>query len=79
MRMNYVLPIGALSATSLATCGIPYPASKVNGTLLNTVVLDMGTDASNVTAPQYNQYFSQGSALEGTEAIVASGNFFISE
>ncbi|KAK6193298.1 hypothetical protein LQW54_012599 [Pestalotiopsis sp. IQ-011] len=66
-----------LPAGGLAACGTPYPASQVNGTLLRAVVLDMGADAANVTASQYDQCFSQGSALDGVEAAIAAGHFYI--
>lgn len=69
--------LAMLPATSLAACGTAYSANQIDGTLLRAVVLDMGTDAANVTAVEYDQYFEQGSALEGVEAIIASGQFYI--
>ncbi|KAF7194563.1 hypothetical protein HII31_04069 [Pseudocercospora fuligena] len=67
----------ALPATCLATCGTPYPSSQIDGTLVHSIVLDMGTDAANVTASQYDQYFTQDTALEGVKAIIASGNLYV--
>lgn len=79
MRFAHVSLIAMLPTISIATCGTPYTANSINGTLLYTVVLDMGNDAANVTASQYDPYFSQGNALEGVEAVIASGSFYISK
>ena len=45
--------------------------------LLRAIVLNMGTDSPTVTDPQYDKYFKNGSALNGVEAIIASGRFSI--
>lgn len=66
-----------LPAASLAACGTAYGANEIDGTLLRAIVLDMGTDAANVTATEYDQYFEQGTALEGVKAVIASGQFYI--
>ncbi|PSR82147.1 hypothetical protein BD289DRAFT_438131 [Coniella lustricola] len=67
-----------LPATGIAaSCGIPYPSSQIDGTLLYSVVVDIGTDAANVTASQYDKYFEQGSAVQGVDAVVAASQFYV--
>lgn len=77
MKFGDASVLAMLPAGGLAACGTAYRASQVNGTLLRAVVLDMGADAANVTASQYDQYFSQGSAVDGVEAVIAAGQFYI--
>lgn len=77
MKIADASVVAMLPATSLAACGTAYSANQINGTLLRAIVLDMGADAANVTASEYDQYFEQGSALEGVEAVIASGQFYI--
>ena len=77
MKIADASVLAMLPATSLAACGTAYSANQINGTLLRAIVLDMGADAANVTASEYDQYFEQGSALEGVEAVIASGQFYI--
>lgn len=77
MKIADASVLAMLPATGLAACGTAYSANQINGTLLRAIVLDMGTDAANVTASEYDQYFEQGSALEGVEAVIASGQFYI--
>ncbi|KAL1869167.1 hypothetical protein Daus18300_005704 [Diaporthe australafricana] len=77
MKITDASVLAMLPATSLAACGTAYGSNKIDGTLLRAVVLDMGTDAANVTATEYDQYFEQGSALEGVEAVIASSQFYI--
>ncbi|KAG6368958.1 hypothetical protein INS49_003177 [Diaporthe citri] len=77
MRLTDASVLAMLPATGLAACSTAYPADEISGTLLRTVVLDMGNDAANVTAAEYDQYFEQGSALEGVEAVIAASQFYI--
>lgn len=77
MRFTEASVLAMLPASGLATCGTAYPDSQVNGTLLRAIVLDMGTDAANVTAAQYDQYFKEGNALAGVEAVIAASQFYI--
>lgn len=35
------------------------------------------TTLANVAAAEYDQYFEQGSALEGVEAVIAASQFYI--
>ncbi|GKZ24243.1 hypothetical protein AbraIFM66951_002298 [Aspergillus brasiliensis] len=77
MRLANASILAMLPATGLAACGIPYSGDQINGTLLRTVVLDMGSDAANITATQYDQYFKQGSALEGVKTVIAASEFYI--
>lgn len=77
MKIADALVLAMLPAGSLAACGAAYGANQIDGALLRAIVLDMGTDAANVTATEYDQYFEQGSALEGVEAVIASGQFYI--
>lgn len=73
---NFTL-LPMLPSTILAACGTAYGANEIDGTLLRAIVLDTGTDAANVTATEYDQYFEEGSALEGVKAVIASGQFYI--
>ena len=77
MRLASASVLAMLPATGLAACGTAYSGNQINGTLLRTVVLDMGSDAANVTATQYDQYFKQGSALEGVKSVIAASEFYI--
>lgn len=78
MRLALAPILAMLSATgALADCGTAYPGTQVTGTLLRAIVLDMGTDAANVTATQYDDNFVEGSAVEGVAAVIAAGNFYI--
>lgn len=77
MRIAAASVLAMLSATGLAACGTGYSANQINGTLLRAIVLNMGTDAANVTAAEYDQYFEQGSALEGVEAVITASKFHI--
>ncbi|KAJ5716753.1 hypothetical protein N7488_002399 [Penicillium malachiteum] len=77
MRISKASVLAMLPATGLATCGTAYPGSQIDGTLLRAVVLDMGTDAANITAAQYEKYFKQGSALKGVESVIADSQFYI--
>lgn len=77
MRLADASVLAMLPATGLAACSTAYPANEISGTLLRTVVLDMGSDAANVTAAEYDEYFEQGSALEGVEAVIAASQFYI--
>lgn len=77
MRLAGASVLAMLPATGLAACGTAYSANQISGTLLRAIALDMGTEAANVTAAQYDQYFEQGTALEGVEAIVAASQFYI--
>lgn len=77
MRITDASVLAMLPATSLAACGTAYRTTQINGTLLRAIVLDMGTDAANVTAAEYDQYFEQESAIEGVEAIISSSQFYI--
>ncbi|KAH8657773.1 hypothetical protein BX600DRAFT_59002 [Xylariales sp. PMI_506] len=77
MRLARAAALTMLPAAGLAACGTAYSANQIDGTLLRAIVLDMGTDAANVTAAEYDQYFEQGSALEGVEAIIAASQFYI--
>lgn len=77
MKFSDVSILAMLPSTGLAACGAAYSSSKVDGTLLRAIVLDLGTDAANVTAAQYDQYFEQGSALEGVKALIAGGQFYV--
>lgn len=78
MKATTASAMAMLPATSLAqACGTAYPANEVDGTLVNALVIDMGSDAANITASQYDQYFSQGSAVDGVKAVLAAGNFYI--
>jgi hypothetical protein len=77
MRLADALAFAMLPAIGLAACGTAYSASQIEGTLLRAIVLDMGTDAANVTANEYDQYFEQKSALEGVEAVIAASQFYI--
>ncbi|KAF7539200.1 hypothetical protein G7054_g2376 [Neopestalotiopsis clavispora] len=79
MRLSEASALAMLPATSLAACGTAYSANQISGTLLRAIVLDMGTDAANVTAANYDQYFAQGSALEGVEAVIAASQFYINK
>ncbi|KAJ4289049.1 hypothetical protein N0V90_011391 [Kalmusia sp. IMI 367209] len=70
--------LAMLPATGLAACGTSYyTANQINGTLIHAIVLDIGTDAANVTDALYDQYFAQGSALEGVKAVIAGGQYYI--
>jgi hypothetical protein len=77
MKVADASVLAMLPATSLAACGTAYSANQIDGTLLRAIVLDMGADAANVTATEYDQYFEQGSAVEGVEAVIASNQFYI--
>ncbi|THV53171.1 hypothetical protein BGAL_0057g00110 [Botrytis galanthina] len=77
MKIADVTALAMLPSTGLAACGTAYSESQVDGTLLRAIVLDMGTDAANVTATQYDQYFEQGSALEGVKTLIAAGQFYV--
>ncbi|KUL81644.1 hypothetical protein ZTR_09381 [Talaromyces verruculosus] len=77
MKLANSSVLAMLPATGLAACGTVYLGNQINGTLLRAVVLDMGNDAANVTAAEYDQYFKQGSALEGVETIIAASQFYI--
>ncbi|KAF7949579.1 uncharacterized protein EAE97_003088 [Botrytis byssoidea] len=77
MKIADVTALVMLPSTALATCGTAYSSSKIDGTLLRAVVINMGTDATNITATQYDQYFEQGSALEGVKALIAAGQVYI--
>lgn len=78
MKLAKFLALAMLPATGLTSCGIAYSGNnQINGTLLRSVVLDMGTDAANVTAVEYDQYFQQGSALEGVKNVLAASQFYI--
>lgn len=77
MRLTNVSILALLPATGLAACGTAYSGSQIDGTLLRSVVLDMGTDASNITATEYDRYFKQGSALKGVKSVIADSQFYI--
>jgi hypothetical protein len=77
MRLAHASVLAMLPVTGLTACGTAYSGNQINGTLLRAAVLDMGTDAANVTAAEYDQYFKQGSALEGVEAVIAASQFYI--
>ncbi|PYH90695.1 hypothetical protein BO71DRAFT_333866 [Aspergillus ellipticus CBS 707.79] len=78
MRLANASALVMLPATGLAAaCGTAYSGDEINGTLLRSIVLDMGTDAANVTGAEYDQYFKQGSALKGVEAVIAASQFYI--
>ncbi|KAJ5281335.1 hypothetical protein N7478_006707 [Penicillium angulare] len=77
MRLANASVLAMLPATGLATCGTAYSGDQTSSTLLRTVVLDMGNDAANITATQYDKYFKQGSALKGVEAVIADSKFYI--
>lgn len=77
MRIADASVLAMLPAGGLAACGTAYLADQINGTLLRAIVLNMGNDAANVTATEYDQYFEQGSALEGVEAVIAASQFHI--
>jgi hypothetical protein len=77
MRRNTSV-LALLPTTGLAaTCGTAYPANEVDGTLVASIVLAMGTDAATMTDTQYDQYFSQGNATTGVAAVIAAGNFYL--
>ncbi|KAJ5727064.1 hypothetical protein N7493_004884 [Penicillium malachiteum] len=77
MRLSKASVLAMLPATGLATCGTAYSGNQIDGTLLRAVVLDMGNDAANITAAQYDKYFKQGSALKGVESVIADNQFYI--
>lgn len=77
MKIADASVLAMLPTTGLAACGTAYSANQINGTLLRAIVLDIGADAANVTASEYDQYSEQGSALEGVEAVIDSGQFYI--
>ncbi|RAH86270.1 hypothetical protein BO86DRAFT_435002 [Aspergillus japonicus CBS 114.51] len=77
MRLANASVLAMLPASGLAACGTAYPSSQIDGTLLHSVVIDMGTDAANITATQYDQYFKQASALKGVQAVIEDSQFYI--
>lgn len=77
MELTKFTLLAMLPSTILAACGTAYGANEIDGTLLRAIVLDMGTDAANVTATEYDQFFEEGSALEGVKAVIASGQLYV--
>ncbi|PYH43476.1 uncharacterized protein BP01DRAFT_402573 [Aspergillus saccharolyticus JOP 1030-1] len=77
MRLANASVLAMLPASGLAACGTAYEGSQIDGTLIHSVVIDMGTDAANITATQYDPYFKQGSALKGVKAVIEDSQFYI--
>ncbi|KAF7894379.1 uncharacterized protein EAF01_009830 [Botrytis porri] len=65
MKIADVTALARLPSTGFAACGTTYSGSQVDGTPLHAIVLDLGTDAANVTAT-----YADGSDVPSTKKWV---------